>query len=209
MPECIIKARPYVISMKFNVHAFVFLHQNNDYHGPDATNKAEAILGKYATYPTYYQFHTKIENCQETISQSRDECFYGKLHQLLMKQAGCTIPWLPDKSNICMNSTTGQFVRNLYGSSNMNTEENCTMTCTTSETFFYPPTIEPYWYGNTSGAIKIFFREQIKYSKEYYIQNELLVFANIGGLLGLMLGLSLLNLRDLINSLLGYCEFRK
>ena len=124
-----------------------------------------------------------------------------------MNQAGCTVPWLPDKSNICVNSTTGRFVRNLYVSNNMNTDENCTMPCTLLETFFNPPTIDDYWYGKEAGIIKIFFRDQIKHSKEYYIQNELSVFANIGGLLGLMLGLSLLNLRDLINHLLRYCEF--
>ena len=46
MPECIIKAKPYVIYLKFNVDALLFLHQNNDYHGADLIGGLEVTKPK-------------------------------------------------------------------------------------------------------------------------------------------------------------------
>ena len=127
------------MAMKFNIDAQVFIHQRNDWHGPDSITKTYSKLGKYHSYPIYYQFHTKIDNCLETSDRFRDQCFYERMSELLMKEVGCTVPWLPDKSTICTNGTKSKMAWNLYYLNNMNTEKNCSITCTSLETFTYPP----------------------------------------------------------------------
>ena len=146
----------------------------------------------------------KIENCSLDASMNRDNCKYTSLYKKLMKEVNCTVPWITNKSNICKNHTLAKKAMEIYDLNKQNTERDCPTFCTTFDVFLDPPSIDNYWFGNSTAAIKFYFRDKIKNSEEYYLQNELSLFANIGGLLGLMLGISLVNVRDLINKSVEY-----
>ena len=203
MPICLLEAGPYVVSFNFNLEMLVFIHEKNNFHGPDSTNKALAKLGKYSQFPVMYQLHTKIDNCTMDYMKYGDVCFYDKMYTLLMGEHNCSVPWLPKKSTICTNTTISYKAMNTYVR-NQNTENGCPSFCTTTDIFLDPPFVDENWFGNSSAIIKFYFKKVIKNSEEYYLYNELSLFANIGGLLGLMLGISLVNVRDVIGRMLEY-----
>ena len=80
MPVCLLEAGPYVVSFDFNLEMLVFIHEKNNFHGPDSTNKALAKLGKYSQFPVMYQLHTRIENCTIDYMKYGDTCFFDKIY---------------------------------------------------------------------------------------------------------------------------------
>ena len=123
-----------------------------------------------------------------------------------MKGANCTVPWMPIKTKICRDHTSGKKAMDIYKENKHIDQTVCPFLCTRNSVSLDPPTISDYWYSNTTAVVKLQFQDAIKTSEEYYLHNELSLFANIGGLLGLMLGISLVNVRDLINRLFEYIK---
>ena len=203
MPLCLLEYGPYVISFNFNLETLVFIHEKNNYHGPDSTNKAIAKLGKYSLYPVMFQLHTKIDNCTTEYMKYGDECFYDKMYSLLMNEHNCSVPWLPKKNTICTNTTMSPQAMDTYVTL-QNRENGCPSFCTTTDIFLDPPFVDVSWFGDSVAIVKFYFKKIIKNSEEYYLHNELSLFANIGGFLGLMLGYSLVNIRDMIGKTIEY-----
>ena len=48
------------------------------------------------------------------------------------------------------------------------------------------------------GAIAIYFLDEIKVSEEFILYNTYTLIANIGGLVGMTLGISMIRLRDIV-----------
>ena len=48
-----------------------------------------------------------FSNCVDTFNPdpTYDGCIYSKLYELMMEEVGCTVPWIPIKTDICKDPT--------------------------------------------------------------------------------------------------------
>ena len=129
-----------------------------------------------------------------------DECLTNSLTKLMLKEANCTVPWVENKSSICSKPENIREALKLFNQNIFNQNGICKRPCETTDIRLNPP-IE--MYASFVKRLDLVFKDTIKVTEEYLLQNELSLFGNIGGYLGLCVGLSILNLRDLFGYLLG------
>ena len=145
------------------------------------------------------QVNYGIKGCfRETIL---DTCIQEKITNALLKHPGCTVPWINLKSKICTKKSDVEIAYKFYIDNCSNGRKICDIPCNFTEVFFNPPNISP---SNTTISAYLSFQDAIKITEEYYIYNEMTLFANIGGFLGLCLGISLVNIRDIFNICVAY-----
>ena len=88
----------------------------------------------------------------------------------------------------------------IYQENRRNQNGICPNSCNFTDVNLNPPIVEN---SQKSTAETVFyFKRDIKTSNEYFIYTELSMIAEIGGYVGLMLGVSFINIGNLINKLL-------
>ena len=55
-------------------------------------------------------------NCVDNYGNdgSFDSCIYSNVQRLMMEEVGCTVPWIPDKSQICTDETKRKKAFDVY-----------------------------------------------------------------------------------------------
>ena len=133
-------------------------------------------------------------------SPDYDGCIYDKLKKLMNDNVGCTVPWLPDKSNICHEDTKASLAFDIYQKNRRNQKDICATTCHFTNMYFSPMVTGYHTSKDRSWAV-FYFRRDIKTTNEYFLYSILSMAAEIGAYVGLLLGASLANL-GMINSYL-------
>ena len=133
-----------------------------------------------------------------------DQCLADTATKLMLKETNCTVPWIQNKSKICTATENIKMALKLFNDNIYNQKRICKRPCETVEIRLNPP-VE--MYASFVKSLDLVFKDTIKVTEEYFLQNELSLFGNIGGYLGLSVGLSILNLRDLIGYLLERLVF--
>ena len=121
-----------------------------------------------------------------------------KITNELKNTIGCTTPFVEDKSNICKNQTLGKkaidIAQKLYK------DKVCAYPCKYLTNFGI--TSAPSAYPKTPGikSKNVFlFGEYGQSYKAMYTYTSLDLFAALGGYIGVFLGVSLFNIKDLIH----------
>ena len=145
------------------------------------------------------------EGVDPDMDNSFDGCIYSKLREIMTKDVGCTIPWLPDQSNICINPEDRTKAFNLYQKNRRNQNDICPKSCKFTNMYFGPPVtgLQNEDEQNVARAI-FYFRRDIKTTTEYFLYSILSMIAEIGGYVGLLLGVSLFKLADINNTVLDW-----
>ncbi len=135
-----------------------------------------------------------------------DHCIYSRLRDLMLKDVGCTVPWLPDKSNICKDYKESKKAFEIYQQNRRNQQDICPNSCLFTNMYFGPPVtgIRSPDFANVGWGV-FYFRRDIKMTREYYLYSLLSMAAEIGGYVGLLLGASLVNVGYINNFLLDFC----
>ena len=128
------------------------------------------------------------------------------MSDLMMKEVGCTVPWLPDKSNICQDHEKSKKAFDIYQKNRRNQQDICPNSCLFTNMYFGPPVtgIRAPDLANFGWGV-FYFRRDIKTTNEYYLYSLLSMAAEIGGYVGLLLGASLVNLGRINSFLLDIC----
>ena len=164
--------------------------------------RISGLLGKFSRFFMEHQVNTRLENCVNGKMADYDTCINTKLYDIGMKEIGCTVPWVPKKYHICTNLEKRQKANDLFNSNKLNQNNVCPDPCNFTNIYINPPSVENFWGGNDTAGMNLYFNNIIKVSEEYYLQNEVTLIGNIGGIVGLTLGISLVHIRDLINRFL-------
>ena len=134
---------------------------------------------------------------------SKDKCAQEVVEKKSLEELGCTTPFGPHKNQICQNPEDITKVKEIYSDKIEKHLHKCQSPCS----FFSIMTImtkDSYNYFNPSLAnLEIHFKENIKVTTGYYLYSELSLIAEIGGYVGLFLGVSINQITNLIEWILN------
>ena len=104
----------------------------------------------------------------------------GSLYNMMMETGpGCTVPWLRDRANICLNPEERERAFALYQGNRRNQHNVCSNPCTFTNMYFGPP-VTGDTNSTTRGQLILYFRKSIKVTTEFQRYTALSLIAEIG-----------------------------
>ena len=182
-------------------------HFSEQFYSPNSRTRAVASMGTESKYTVSHEVITQLEKPGKCIAITKkyyDRCIIEKMHELMINETGCTVPWVTDKNEICSNLNSSKIAFQIYTENRRNQNNICPNSCNFTDINLSPPIVENDQ--NSIARIVFYFKQDIKTSHEYLTYTELSMIAEIGGYVGLMLGISFVNIGSLINKLLDYCR---
>ena len=152
--------------------------------------------------------NSKDNPCNATNGYRKDRCIHQHIHDVSMDTFGCTTPFVPDKNAICKDREIARQTLKLYQEivEKNHTNSSCLNPCTLSFQRFIQTKddLQPYVDKKKASVLKIASREKIKVMRahELYLWDNLL--GEVGGYVGLFLGVSFVQISDLINSFMKW-----
>ena len=127
-----------------------------------------------------------------------------------MIQVGCTTPYEPNKTNICMNEGDRNKSLAMYKETYESTERknNCHHPCTfiSTRATVTSGKIGGYINGKICTIVVLQFKEIIKVIEAYHLYSLLSMIAEIGGYVGMFLGISILEIRFVLDKLISWID---
>ena len=165
----------------------------------------QSVLSGFTSHMTYsHEYYEMVDfggdSCNNEKEYRRDLCTNKAIEIESLNTFGCTTPFGPSKDKICTQDEGGNVTKlyndAIYGSK---TYGGCLKPCA----FFK---MIPSKYGleknvDSSTVAWIYFEEIINVTKGYYLYSGLSLIAEIGGYVGLFLGVSVNNIVSLMEYL--------
>ena len=126
-----------------------------------------------------------------------------------MKMYGCTTPYGPHKDQICKNKMNGTKVFDKYVETIDGHKYDCKNPCKyiISRPFITSDlSNQPNINGQKVAYFKIYFKRNIKFTRAHYLYSELSLIAEIGGYVGLFLGVSVNQITMLMDIAFGWFD---
>ena len=165
-------------------------------------------LGKWYIKSINYEMHELLdyggETCNNEKSYHIDDCNAKGVGMKSLELVGCTNPYVLNKTKICTDINKSEKANDIYGkfmysNSEMN-YEGCYYPCS----YFIVPG-KNYQESDSEdleyAQIILRFEQLIKETKSYYTYSGLSLIAEIGGYVGLFLGISINQLTNLLDIL--------
>ena len=162
---------------------------------------------KQPTYLLEYEVHTKQSYaskppCEQNSEYNYDLCVDLYIEEKAIKKFGCTTPFGPNKDKICTDLKVAMEVFGLYREIWKNQETSCKVPCTryTIKPALLKEQPLPWseqWTDIGAIPIDILFNEEILTSEEVFLYSTLSLIAEIGGYVGLFLGVSVYQISSL------------
>ena len=166
---------------------------------------------KREDYLLKYEIHTKQEfasdpPCEDNPKYNYDLCVDRHIENKARQIYGCTTPFGIDKTNICANQTTAQQVLKMYKNIWYKNNTACKVPC---KRYSINPiklkdqnnTHEPYGYTK----VRLYLDDGVVMSEEIFLYSILTMIAEVGGYVGLFLGVSVYQLAELSHYVFKLC----
>ena len=147
-------------------------------------------------YDVIDSLNTQDHPCEPDKHYKKDNCVWDEIHQSSLEQFGCTTPFGPKKSNICLNQTLGQNAIELLNQMRIPANNRCLDPCTTVVPYL---SIIAREQNSKSSSLSLKLPRKIKVMSSYLSYKVLSLIAEIGGYVGLFLGVSILDLKNILN----------
>ena len=157
-------------------------------------------------FPNLMLWHLLVdyrgEKCNDEKQYSRDLCASKLEENEYLNKVGCTTVFAQDKNKIChtydeVNAAMEIFIKN--SNNYFYYSRNCSFPCS----IFTFTTLDYYDSNNminqSSTRVSIWFEEIIKVTRDYYTYTEISLIAEIGGYVGLFLGVSINQVTNLMD----------
>ena len=210
--EDIIKAGVFWMELTFKSKVRIFIHNKGMWSTVrSARNELHDIaLDHDHTLNVEHEVYELLDiagsKCNLNQTFNYDECIYETARDELMKKVGCITPFLGrNKENICPNQTFGVKAYNLQKTFLAYGIHKDAIDCYESCNYLVMKmreASESKAKNDSFSTLKLTFQERIKKTKSYYTYEGLSFVAEFGGYVGLFLGVSFLNVADLIQQFL-------
>ena len=198
MPDGLHQAGPLEVIVNVKVPVDVFIHHPGQLLSPNSRSRVRILPNRHVKMAlTHEAVHLLPDfgTCTNTyLEGTYDNCIYQKLNNKMLQEIGCTVPWQPNKSSICQDHSKAQLAREMYQKNRRNQEDICPDSCKLTNVYLGPAVEELL---QTDTRANFYFRRDIKLSTEYILYQELSLLAESGGIVGLILGVSVLHVRYL------------
>ena len=140
-----------------------------------------------------YEIHNNLEfgedTCTSELDYDTDRCIQMEIENETIAEFGCTTPFGPNKTKICINQTVAQEVLKVYHSRWKSFKTKCKIPC---RLLFIRPNVlrEGIYNSQSKTKITLNLKEDVKITDEYFLYSGLSLIAEIGGYVGLFLGVS-------------------
>ena len=151
-------------------------------------------------YEVYEDMNTPTHPCNESEVYSKDKCFLENLHDESIKQIGCTTPFGLNKSLICTDVEKAQKALDLYGKMQREVPKSCLNPCNYIIPHLYF-TYQKRVQKNDNSFLKLENNGEIKVTKSELAYDTLTLLADIGGYVGLFLGIAIVHIKELFRIL--------
>ena len=152
-----------------------------------------------------HEVHTSLDTeqdaCVDTDGYSRDTCAHEELRDESLNTLGCISPFGPYQDLICRNVSKALNATELYRKYFIDHLDRCIRSCkyvsvrgVVVKSGFHGVLAD----GQRNGMMFISFREQIKTTQGYFVYSGLSLVAEIGGYVGLFLGVSVYHVTSLL-----------
>ena len=193
------------IRIYFTYPAYIYIHSPKSFFGNDYMGTLVDTSHNVAVNVMHEIFEVLDfdgEACKY-YENGRDNCIYSAVSQETLMNIGCTSPYGPDKSNICTDTKKAQLADDIFNDISANNvslaNELCPKSCK-NLMFSFASFKDDYIEENAYGYISISFAKFIKVSRSRFSYNILELMAEVGGYVGLFLGVSVNQFSDLIKS---------
>ena len=196
-----------VILLKLHAESYIFIHDNGRMYFGGAKKDLEFNTNYELSFN--WEFYDLIDYggdvCNHDKEYSQYFCTNLAVQEELLRRFGCTSPFGPNKSKICTNEDEGNMIMEtipkLYGTRFYG---GCYNPCSYSE---ITPAEEIGTYTESELIlVNLQFKDIIKVTKSYFIYSTLSMIAEIGGYVGLFLGISVNMVINLLEYIIAKIE---
>ena len=198
MPECVHQAGPLEVIVNVKEAVDVFIHHPGQFLSPNSRSRIRILQNRHVKMALTHETVKLLPDfgtCTNDYPEgSYDNCIYSQLNNKTLEEIGCSVPWQANKSEICKDLSQAKIARDIYEKNRRNQEDICQDSCQLTNVYL-GPTVEELQTSSTK--VIFYFRRDIKLSTEYIVYQELSLLAESGGIVGLILGVSVLHIRYL------------
>ena len=195
----------FILVLHFKRNVKIYIHNRGDYITSTSRN-FKLNIGQIVNMDIGYEYLQMLEfdgiECRNYFDEHRDSCIDAYINQESLKRFGCITPYHKVKANICTNQTLGLLASNLWKLENRhNTESACPLSCEyisirlgrTSERY------STFLQTNSkTSQLYLRFEQFIKVSRTQISYGGLELLAEVGGYVGLFLGVSIVKVIGLL-----------
>jgi hypothetical protein len=170
-------------------------------------SRFEAKSGQYIEAGIFFDIVSLLDNTyNECTEKDYDQCIFSSMEEKMLEQFGCTVPWVQNKDNICKNKNESKLAENWYLKNRFNQKGICNKNCLFTNVIFGPMLTKPLhdyrgkWVNGSE--VKLMFASEIKKTSEYLLYSGLSMLAETGGYLGLLCGVSIVNVSAIFSRLI-------
>ena len=205
MLDCLHLAGPLEVIISLKLDVDVFIHHPGQIMSPNSRSRVRILPNREVKVSVTHETVQMLDDfgtCTNTFPEgSYDNCVYQQLTSRMLKEIGCTVPWVPDKSQICTEPVQAVKALEFYHKNRRNQEDICKNSCQFTNVYL-GPAVEEIERRKTRAVF--YFRRDIKESSEYLVYQELSLLAESGGIVGLILGVSLFHVRFIFYYVIDY-----
>ena len=203
-----------IMQIQLNLHdsSNIFFHTNGMFKTDifTATNvrvDAPSEIELDVDFTLYNMFDFGGKQCTTEPRFNKDACTESKLDVKSLEKFGCTTPFGPKKDKICRDHVNGSKVMALYSKTMEENVDNCDSPCLFVKTKAIKTMVEMKDISDINHEdygvyLVISFPKNIQVIEAYYLYSTLTMIAEIGGYVGLFLGVSVIQISTLFNAVL-------
>jgi len=208
-PKCLQETGILEVVLTTTDKTDIFIHHRGQFLSPNSRSRVDVDKGRFVKLAINHEITQLIGedgSCSVDLD-NYDGCIYDLLLNMTMGEVGCTIPWLPGDSHwpdVCGDDTEKRKrAFTIYQENRRNQKNVCPNTCLSTNVFFGPLVTGRNEKDKANLTTAVFyFRKDVKSTYEYFIFTMPILFAEMGGYIGLLLGISLFDILILANDIL-------
>ena len=174
--------------------------------GPSLLNYQQNF-NKSKSFNFEFEIHIKLAKgsippCEDDLNYKYDDCIHQYIERESLAKFGCTTPFGPSKNHICTNRTISKEAMRMYSRIRQNHGSPCLFPCKTfTIRLMERNQNDNRWKSKGYTRMTLNLNDDVRISEEVFLYTGLSLIAEVGGYVGLFLGVSINQISTLLEML--------